>query len=90
MEWSGFNKSLLDHPPSDLLVAAYLGYKSPSQSGNFRDAARHNSKALQENPMLTRGKQKTIDQMPTFVRSPEMIAIIERMKREAQGGTHAG
>ncbi len=37
------------YPPADVLVAAYLGYKSPEIKGNrpsLREAARMNSEAL--------------------------------------------
>jgi hypothetical protein len=68
------------HPPADLLVASYLGYKREGKQ-NTRQAARENASALSAIPpkML---QMKSIDQMPSFVRSPEMLKVMEGVKAE--------
>lgn len=79
------NKSFVQHPPVDLLVASYLGYKSPDEKDSdvsVKHARRANSQAMKTIPF---GKMKSIEQMPDFVRSPEKLAMIERLKREAAG-----
>lgn len=75
------NQSFVQYPPVDLLVASYLGYKSPDAQGEMglQQARRANGTALKALP-FTSGKMKTIDQMPEYVRSPEKMALIERMK----------
>jgi hypothetical protein len=52
-EWSVLNRSFLDYPPTDILVAAYMGYKGQdAETGKpkkmfTREAAKANSAALQ-------------------------------------------
>ena len=84
-EWSVLNRSFIEQPPTDLLVAAYLGYKSPLASRNIREAGRANSEALNSKLMsmaMGKGRRKTIDQMPAYLRTPEKMALIARMKEE--------
>jgi hypothetical protein len=93
-EWNSLNQSLIDHPPTDLLVAAYLGYKSPIRDAkNLRDAGRANSDAL-NSPLMSaampKARMKTIDQMPEYVRSPAKMALIAKMKAEMGMGEANG
>lgn len=100
-EWSWLNRSFVEHPPVDLLVASYLGYKAPARdSSDAREAARGNSQALQSvvhprigtlGEVLThKGKgSKTLDQMPTWIQGQETMDIIARMKAE-MGATNGG
>lgn len=81
------NRSFVQHPPVDLLVAAYLGYKSPELSSgkvNPHHARQLNSGVL-ATPGFTSAKMKTIDQMPEFIRSPAKMELIARMKQEMTG-----
>ena len=82
------DKDLLARPPSDWLVASYLGYKAPNQSGNAnaRDAGRSNSEALKQMPMLTRKPPVSLSKLPKYLQTPEKMALIERMKAEANAG----
>lgn len=71
------------YPPADVLVAAYLGYKSPETKGkrpSFREAARMNSEALSKMPV--RKNIKKLAQMPAFLRTPEQLKMIADMERE--------
>lgn len=93
LEFWRMDRFFTRHPHTSLLVAAYVGYKPPidkDRINSIRDAARANSQALQTSvhprigtlgQMLGR-KAKTIDQMPEYVRSPEMMALIAKMKTE--------
>jgi hypothetical protein len=79
------------HPPVDLLVAAYLGYKAPVKGAkSLREAGRVNSEAL-NSPMMSlaipKGRTKSLAQMPDWVRSPEKMALIEKMKASMRGET---
>jgi hypothetical protein len=77
------DRFLLRHPPADLIVAAYLGIKTPSRSGSrrgigsMRDAAKINAKALGQLP-----QRKKPGELPARLRNPETLAIMERMKAE--------
>jgi hypothetical protein len=77
---------LVRYPPADWLVASYLKYQPPQTYTEtakvpMRQAARMNAGA----PLPPRnGKLQSIDSMPTFVRTPEMIAHIDKMKTEWQ------
>lgn len=77
---------IAEHPPTDLLVAAYLGFK-PKDKGDrrkvsMREAVRMNTSTLSKMPM--RRNVKTLAQMPAFLRTPEQMAMIEEMKRQCQ------
>ena len=77
------------HPPADMLLAAFLGYKSSGKNPrNMREAAKANSQAMREMPMLTRGS-KTLNQMPAFLRGPEKMAMIAKMKAAMERDTDA-
>jgi hypothetical protein len=95
-EWNSLNRSFVEHPPVDLLVASYLGYKAPAKSsGNsLRDRARTNAQALQTTihpaigtlgDLFNRKGTKTLDQMPEWVRGPEKMALIAQMKADMIG-----
>jgi hypothetical protein len=76
---------VVEYPPTDLLVAAYLGLKPKTKDGrapkvSMREAVRMNSQALAEMP--ARKNVRTLDQMPAFLRTPEQLAMIEGMKKE--------
>ena len=76
---------LTRHPPVDILVAAYLGYKDPSagkKKVTSREAIKMNSEALAMMP--PRQKSKMLAQMPAAVRTPEMLAVIEAMRAQCQ------
>jgi hypothetical protein len=80
------DKFLVRYPPADWLVASYLKYQPPQTDAPMgkvpmRQAARMNAGALMP-PM--KGKPQTIDMMPIFIRTPEMIAHIQKMKTEWQ------
>lgn len=83
---------LVQHPPADWLIASYLGYKAPNSSGaaprNIREAARANSSMLGELRAqgVKAGHTRTLAQMPAYVRNPEKLALIERMKAECKAG----
>jgi hypothetical protein len=82
-EWNSLNQSFIDHPPADLLLAARYQYKAPGRTArNAQEAARQNSEVLKEMPMLTRRAPKTLNQMPTFLQTPEKMALIQQMKAE--------
>ena len=71
------------YPPADILVAAYLGYKSPEAKGkrpSFREAARMNSEALAKMP--PRQKIRKLAEMPAFLRTPDQLKMIEDLRRE--------
>jgi hypothetical protein len=73
------------HPPADILVAAYLGYKGPGREGkrgkpSMREAARINSEALANMP--PRRNVKKLAEMPAFLRTPEQLKMIADMERE--------
>lgn len=74
------------HPPVDLLVAAYLGFKAPEKADqktvSARERARKNAQALMQMP--PRKNVKNLSEMPEFLRTPEKMAAIERMKAEWQ------
>jgi hypothetical protein len=70
---------LVEHPPVDLLAAAYFGYKSPTTAGqarNIREAAKQNSAVLGGLHLGAKAK------MPEFLRTPETKALLEKMKAE--------
>lgn len=77
---------LAEHPPVDLLAAAWMGYKAPVRSGQkapgIRQLAKSNSEALAKLP--PRRKVATVSQMPAFLRTPGQLAMIEGMKLEWQ------
>jgi hypothetical protein len=68
------------------------------QVHNYRDAAKQNSQSLQSivHPrigtfgQLLGRRQKTIDQMPEYVRSPEKMALIAKMRAEMTGDADGG
>ena len=73
------------HPPADILIAAYLGYKAPAWDGkrrkvSVREAARMNSEALAKMP--PRRNVKQLAQMPAFLRTPEQLKMIDDMRKE--------
>ena len=71
------------HPPADILVAAYLGYKPPEQRGkkaSMREAARMNSEVLSKMPV--RKKVRKLADMPAFLRTPEQLKMIADMEKE--------
>jgi hypothetical protein len=89
-DWAMLNDSFIQQPPVDLLVAWYLNYKSPVRDGrNLREAGRLNADALREMPMLAR-KTQSFDQMPSFLKTPEKMALIAKMKAEMMGETTNG
>jgi hypothetical protein len=72
-------------PPADILVAAYLGYKPQKQRGrgqkpSMRDAAKMNSEALAQMP--ARRNVKTLAQMPAFLRTPDQLEMIDKLRAE--------
>jgi hypothetical protein len=80
---------LVRYPPADWQLAVKWGYQAPAEpspSSNaakvpMRQAARMNAGA----PLPPRnGKLQSIDTMPGYVRTPEMIAHIDKMKTEWQ------
>lgn len=90
-EWAVLNDSFIEQPPVDLLVAAYIGYKSPiKNSRNLSEAARANSEALNSKLMsaaIPKARMKSLAQMPEYVRSPAKMELIEKMKRAMLGDT---
>lgn len=72
------NEFTVDYPPADLLIAAYMGIKPRGQQAGRQQAMKDNAAALKSVP-LPRGS-KTIEQMPEFIRTPEMMALIQKMK----------
>lgn len=77
------DKELLARPPADWLVASYLGYKAPHTTSGRSNAGRENAEALRQMPMLTRKPPKSLTQLPSYLQTPEKLALIERMKAEA-------
>ena len=80
-----------EHPPADILVAAYLGYKAPGRDGkrrkpSLREAARMNSEALSKMP--PRKNVRKLADMPAFLRTPEQLKMIADM--EAEWRTNSG
>ena len=77
---------LVEHPPADWLIAAYLGYKAPgSKVRNIREAAQANSSVLGDmGKSGVKLQRKNLLQMPAYLRSPEKLAMIEKMKAEWQ------
>lgn len=76
---------LARHPPVDLLAAAYMNWKplhSSQTEVSRRDARKANSEALASLP--PRRKTKTLAQMPAFLRSPDQLAMIEKVQAEWQ------
>ena len=72
-------------PPADILVAAYLGYKDPTEKkgkATPREALKMNTEALAQMP--PRRNVKTLAQMPAAVRTPEMLKVIEEMRAQCQ------
>lgn len=68
------------HPPADLLVASYFEYK-PGGKPNRKQAARENASALSAiPPKMMAASMKSIDQMPAFVRSPEMLEVMAKLR----------
>ena len=79
------NAFTLEYPPADLLVAAYMGVKpGGAASASRRATLQENAKLLQTVPLPR--NTKTLDQMPEFLRSPEMMGMIEKMKASAADG----
>ena len=73
---------LADHPPLDILAAAWLGIK-PKDSGKkptIREAARMNSEVLAQLPAQRRVKQ--LADMPAFLRTPEQLAMIDSVRAQ--------
>ena len=73
------------HPPADILIAAYLGYKAPAWDGkrrkvSVREAARMNSEALSKMP--PRRNVRKLADMPAFLRTPDQMKMIADMERE--------
>lgn len=79
-------ENLVQEPPADWLIAWYLGYKAPgTKARNIREAAQTNSAVLGD--MGKQGiklQRKNLLQMPSYLRSPEKLAMIEKMKAEWQ------
>jgi hypothetical protein len=73
------------HPPVDLLVAAYLGFKSPGRDGKVstQQARRANSEVLAALP--PRKNVRKLADMPAFLRTPDHLAMIEKMKADFHG-----
>jgi hypothetical protein len=74
---------MAEHPPADILVAAYLHYKPPSRAGKLgkvetREAARINSEALTKMPPRT--KVRKLADMPAFLRTPGKLKAIADLK----------
>ena len=81
------DRFLARHPPVDMLVASYLGYKQPGEKGKLRkpnrhEAARANAEALAAMP--PRRNVKTLAQMPEFLRTPEKMKMLEETRRQWQ------
>lgn len=82
--------NLVEEPPADWLLASYLGYKPPGKAGaaprNVREAARHNSSMLGEIHAqgVKTGRARTLAQMPAYLRTPEKMAMVEKMRSEWQ------
>lgn len=89
-DWSMLNKSFIEQPPTDLLVAWFLGFK-PTNSGRSA-AGRQNAENLAALPKgaFPMGRMKTLDQAPEFLRNPRKMELIARMKAEATGEAHGG
>ena len=73
------------HPPADILVAAYLGYKAPGRGGkrgpaSMREAARMNSEALSQMP--PRRNVRKLADMPAFLRTPDQLKMIADMEKQ--------
>jgi hypothetical protein len=75
---------MTEHPPADILVAAWLGYKPQGKDGkrgpvSMREAARMNSEALAKMP-ARRNVRKLAD-MPAFLRTPDQLKMIEDVRQ---------
>jgi hypothetical protein len=75
---------MAEHPPADILVAAYLGYRAPGRDGkrgrpSMREAARMNSEALAKMP--PRRNVRKLADMPAFLRTPEQLKMIEDVRQ---------
>jgi hypothetical protein len=79
---------LIERPPVDWLVASYLGYKgnkTAAANASKREAMKANAQLLKDGqqkhslPQFT----KTLDQLPAFLRAPEMMDLIAQMKNPA-------
>ena len=83
----------VQHPPADLFLAARYQYKPPTPQGkalSYREAARANSQSLGSPTMagaVSKVKTRTLEQMPAWVRSPEKLALIAKMKAAMEGKT---
>jgi hypothetical protein len=76
---------LLRHPPVDVLVAAYLGYKEPGKADakvTRREALKMNSEALDAMP--PRRHVKTLAQKPAFVRTPDFLKLVDDLRLSCQ------
>ena len=81
---------LVRHPPVDMLVAGWMKYEPPAERGSnvvdIREAAKHNRQAMASLPVQLQprvGKLPTLDKMPAFLRAPEHLAMIERVRANA-------
>lgn len=85
-ESQDLHDGLIQEPPADWLIASYLGYKAPHSAGaqprNIREAARANSSMLGEmrSQGVKLGGRKPLAQMPAYLRTPEKMAMIQKMK----------
>lgn len=93
------------YPPVDILVAAYVGYEAQGakeEKKSVRQAARSNSAALRStfhprvdatfgDLLKPRGRGgKTLADMPAYLRTPEKMAMMAKMKAEMTGEPNAG
>lgn len=87
------DRFLSRYPPADLFVAAWFKYQPPAEKGakrksvDRRTAIRENSEVLAKLPI--RKNAPRLENMPAFVRTPEMIELVGKMRREWQETTNS-
>lgn len=75
---------LADHPPLDILAAAWLGVKpaGAQKKPSIREAGRMNSEALAQAHVPAPKRLKQLADMPAFLRTPEQLKMIESMRAQ--------
>jgi hypothetical protein len=76
------------HPPVDLLFAAFIGWKTEPTAptaGSLKEARKANSQALATlPPRKGKAKTRTLEQMPAFLRTPDQLKMVEEMRQKWQ------
>ncbi len=86
-EFQRFEEFTAQHPPSDLLVAAYLGHAPAKKETTYKEAAEANKGALMLIPKEM-GRHSSLEQMPQWVKDSQAQKkkIRDEMKARHGGG----